>query len=76
MRWVSDVMPAICIGAGRYASRRFRTFNVLDEGNREALAIEFGASIPSARVMRVLDDLVRLYGRARVRVDEGPRPPN
>jgi len=45
----------------------------IDEGNREALAIEIGTSIPSARVIRVLDELVRLYGRpARVRVDNGP----
>jgi putative transposase len=56
-----------------YDGRGFRTFNVLDEGNREALAIEIGTSIPSARVIRILDDLIRLYGRpARVRVDNGP----
>jgi putative transposase len=56
-----------------YDDRGFRTFNVLDEGNREALAIEVGTSIPSARVIRVLDDLIRLYGRpTRVRVDNGP----
>ena len=56
-----------------YDGRRFRTFNVLDEGNREALAIEIGTSIPSARVIRVLDDLIQLHGRpARVRVDNGP----
>ena len=53
-----------------YDGRGFRTFNVLDEGNREALAIEVGTSIPSARVIRILDDLIRLYGRpTRVRVD-------
>jgi putative transposase len=46
-----------------YDGRRFRTFNVLDEGNREALAIEIGTSIPSARVIRVLDDLIQMYGR-------------
>src|SRR5262250_2001996 len=56
-----------------YDGRGFRTFNVLDEGNREALAIEIGTSIPSARVIRVLDNLIRLYGRpARLRVDNGP----
>jgi putative transposase len=55
-----------------YDGRGFRTFNVLDEGNREALAIEIGTSIPSAHVIRVLDDLIQLYGRpARVRVDNG-----
>jgi putative transposase len=42
-----------------------------DFGERQ-LAIEIGTSIPSARVIRVLDDLMRLYGRpARVRVDNG-----
>ena len=56
-----------------YDGRGFRTFNVLDEGNREAQAIEVGTSIPSARVIRVLDDLIRLCGRpTRVRVDDGP----
>jgi putative transposase len=44
-----------------YDGRGFRTFNVIDEGNREGLAIEVGTSIPSPRV-------IRLYGRpARVR---------
>ena len=37
-----------------YGGRRFRTLNVLDEGNREALAIEVGLSIPASRVIRVL----------------------
>jgi len=56
-----------------YDGRGFRTFNVLDEGDRAALAIEIGTSIPSARVIRILEDLIRLYGRpARVRVDNGP----
>ena len=56
-----------------YDGRPFRALTVIDEGNREALAIEIGTSIPSARVIRVLDELVRLYGPpARVRVDNGP----
>lgn len=46
---------------------------MFDEGNREALAIEIGTSIPSAPVIRVLDDLIQMFGRpARVRVDNGP----
>jgi putative transposase len=32
-----------------YEGRPFRTLNVIDEGNREALRIECGTSIPSAR---------------------------
>ena len=56
-----------------YGGRRFRTLNVLDEGNREGLAIEVGTSIPSTRVVRVLEQLIEVYGRpAAIRVDNGP----
>ena len=56
-----------------YDGRPFWALTVIGEGNREALAIEIGTSIPSARVIRVLDELVGLYGRpARVRLDNGP----
>jgi len=56
-----------------YRGRRFRTFNVLDEGNREGLAIEVGTSLPASRVIRVLSQLVALYGRPdRLRLDNGP----
>lgn len=34
--------------------RRFRTFNVVDDFNREALAIEIDLNIPAQRVVRVL----------------------
>jgi putative transposase len=47
--------------------------NVLDEGNREALAIDVAFSLPSTRVIRVLDELVAVHGRPQaVRVDNGP----
>jgi transposase InsO family protein len=53
--------------------RRFRTFSVLDEANREALGIEVGTSIPTTRVVRVLDQRVELFGRPQaVRLDNGP----
>jgi len=56
-----------------YGGRRFRTLNVLDEANREALAIEVGASIPATRVVRVLEQLLALYGRPQaLRLDNGP----
>ena len=54
-------------------SRRFRTLNVIDEGNRQGLAIDVGTSIPSARVVRLMEQLIEVYGRpAAVRVDNGP----
>jgi putative transposase len=56
-----------------YSGRKFRTFNVIDESNREALAIEVGTSIPSARVVRVLDRVIELYGEPQaLRLDNDP----
>lgn len=56
-----------------YDGRPFRTLNVIDEGNREALRIECGTSIPSTRVVRVMDQLVQVYGRPQaIRLDNGP----
>jgi putative transposase len=56
-----------------YDGRRIRALTVLDEGNREGLEIAVGISLPSRRVVRVLDDLVTLHGRpTAVRVDNGP----
>jgi putative transposase len=56
-----------------YGGRKFRTLNVIDEANREALAVEVATSIPSVRVVRILDELVQLYGRPEaLRMDNGP----
>ncbi len=56
-----------------YDGRVFRTLNVLDQGNREALAIEIGFSLPSRRVLALLDELVALHGApAALRMDNGP----
>lgn len=53
--------------------RRFRTLNVIDDFNREALAIEVDFGLPALRVIRVLDRLVVLHGCPRqIRVDNGP----
>ena len=41
-----------------WSGRRFRTFNVLDDYNREALRIEIDTSLPSARIVRALEELV------------------
>jgi putative transposase len=56
-----------------YDGRRFRTLNVIDEGNREGLALDVGMSLPSGRVIAVLDELVAMHGTPRaLRVDNGP----
>lgn len=56
-----------------YAGRRFRTFNVLDEGVREALTIEIDTSLPGQRVVRVLERLSVWRGLPQaIRCDNGP----
>jgi len=52
-------------GRALWSDRRFRTFNVNDDFNRQALRIEIDTSLPSARVVRVLDELVELRGPPR-----------
>lgn len=66
--WALDFM-----GDTLYDGRCYRTLNVLDEGNREGLAIEIDTSLPSRRVVALLDQLVALYGPpGRLRCDNGP----
>jgi putative transposase len=56
-----------------YSGRAFRTLNVIDESNRQALAIEIDTSLPSGRVIRVMEQLGELRGLPRaIRVDNGP----
>lgn len=53
--------------------RRFRLFNVMDDFNRESLAIEVDTSLPSVRVIRVLEKLIAERGcPANIRCDNGP----
>jgi len=54
-------------------SRRFRTFNVIDDFNREALAIEIDFNLPAERVIRVFNRLIQLRGAPeKLRMDNGP----
>lgn len=53
--------------------RRFRTFNLVDDFNREALAIEIDLNLPAARVIRVLERVVSWRGYPqKLRMDNGP----
>lgn len=55
------------------SGRTFRTFNVIDDFNREALVIEIDTSLPAGRVVRVLDALAAWRGYPqRLRSDNGP----
>ena len=53
--------------------RAFRTLNVIDDYNREALWIEVDTSLPAERVVRVLEQLLFWRGKpTRIRMDNGP----
>jgi putative transposase len=66
--WSADFMSD-----GLWSGRRFCTFNVIDDFNRESLRIEIDTSLPSARVTKALDELVELRGAPqRIRLDNGP----
>jgi putative transposase len=53
--------------------RRFRTFNVIDDFNRQVLAIEIDTSLPALRIIRVLDRIPGQRGYPqRIRTDNGP----
>ena len=66
--WSLDFMgDALADGRG------FRTFNVIDDYNREALRIEVDLSLTAERVIRVLEQLLVVRGvPERLRVDHGP----
>ena len=53
--------------------RSFRTFNVIDDFNREGLGVEVDLSLPSLRVIRSLDQIIEWRGKPdALRCDNGP----
>ena len=53
--------------------RKFRTLNIIDDCNREVLAIEIDTSLSSKRVIRTLEQVIDWRGKPKViRVDNGP----
>ena len=53
--------------------RLLRTFNVLDDYNREGLGIEVDLSLPSSRVIRSLEQIIEWRGKPEaLRMDNGP----
>ena len=53
--------------------RSYRLFNVIDDFNREGLAIEVDFSLPAERVIRALDQVIEWRGKpCQIRCDNGP----
>lgn len=67
MDFMSDSLPC---------GRKFRTLNIIDDHNREALPIEIDTSLPARRVMRTLSQVLEERGAPnQIRVDNGPGTP-
>lgn len=66
--WSMDFMSDSVV-----SGRRFRTFNVMDDCSREALAIEIDTSLSSKRVIRTLERIIENRGMPTIlRCDNGP----
>lgn len=66
--WSADFMSDVL-----YSGQRFRTFNVVDDYNRECLAIEVDTNLPAVRVIRVLNRISAWRGYPlKLRLDNGP----
>lgn len=66
--WSVDFMSDVLV-----CGDKFRTFNVIDDYNREGLLIEAGTSLPSNKIIRLLDQLALTRGYPdMIRADNGP----
>jgi putative transposase len=66
--WSADFMSDAL-----WSGQRFRTFNLIDDYNREALTIDVDRSLPAGRVVRALDRAAAWRGYPKkLRVDNGP----
>jgi putative transposase len=66
--WSMDFMSD-----GLADGRSLRTFNVIDDYNREGLAIDVDLSMPSTRVIRSLEQIIEWRGKpSAIRCDNGP----
>ena len=69
----NEIWSADFMSDALWSGQRFRTFNVLDDFNREALGIGIDTSLPAPRIVRALDQLLEIRGKPQVlRSDNGP----
>lgn len=70
---VNQVWSMDFITDGLADGRTIRTFNVIDDYNRECPTIDVDLSLPSARVIRALNQVIEWRGKpCAIRCDNGP----
>jgi putative transposase len=70
---INEVWSMDFMSDSLWDGRRFRLLNIMDDYNREVLAIEADTSLPALRVIRVLEHLKQHRGLPKmIRVDNGP----
>ena len=66
--WSVDFMSDVLVN-----KRKFRTLNVIDDYNRQAITVEAAHSMPAARVTQILEYAIKEQGKpTSIRVDNGP----
>ena len=71
----NEVWSADFMADALWSGRRFRTFNVIDDFNREVLKIEIDTSLPARRIVRALDELIAIRGKpSAIRIDNEANP--
>jgi putative transposase len=64
MDFMSDVLTS---------KRKFRTLNIIDDYNREAITVEAAHTMPATRVTQILERTIHEQGKPNcIRVDNGP----
>jgi putative transposase len=70
---INEVWSVDFMSDSLWDGRKFRLLNIVDDFNREVLALEADISLPSLRVTRVLEYLKEFRGLPKmIRVDNGP----
>jgi putative transposase len=66
--WSMDFMCDVLLN-----KRRLRTLNIIDDNNREVIAIEAAHTMPATRVTQILERSIHEQGKPScIRVDNGP----
>ena len=70
---INDVWSMDCMHDQLWDGRSIRLFNVIDDFNREGLGIDIDFSLPAARVVRSLDQMIEWRGKTMtILCDNGP----